>query len=127
MSNKSPAFTERGVNPVRVESLLIELAQLEQSLLASALATEQPTAAALASTAPFCFDSMPFESWLQWVFVPRMRQVLREGLPLAVPCSIAPLAEYQWQNRPEETRDLTARLVQFDAAINRHFGFTQPE
>ena len=109
------------------ETLLVELARLEQALLESSLTTAQPTAAALASTAPFCFDTMPFEAWLQWVFVPRMRQVLQEGVCLTTPCSMAPLAEHQWQNRPEDTRDLAARLAQFDAAINRHFDLRPPE
>ncbi|WP_407275071.1 YqcC family protein [Halothiobacillus sp. DCM-1] len=109
------------------EFLLAELRHLEQLLLRSALAMPCPSAEALASTTPFCFDTMPFESWLQWVFIPRMRLVLQQAQSLNAPSAIAPLAEYQWRDRLEETRDLQAQLMRLDAALNQHFGLTLPE
>ncbi len=109
------------------DSLLQELRLIEQALLRSVLHTPCPSAEALASTAPFCYDTMAFETWLQWVFVPRMRQVLQEGHTLNAPCSMAPLAAYSWQERAEETQEIQARLARFDVAINRHFGLEMPE
>lgn len=123
------AFTEEEplVTEVTVDALLAELAQLEQALMQSTLTSPRPSIQALASTAPFCFDTMPFEAWLQWVFLPRMRQVLSEGHRLTTACSIAPLAEHQWQDRSEETFDIHARLVRFDSIINRYFDLAMPE
>ena len=39
----------------------------------------RPPARSLDSTQPFCIDTLRFEQWLQWVFLPRMLQILAEG------------------------------------------------
>ena len=54
---------------------------------------QAPSAQALASTAPFCCDSMPFEQWLQFVLLPRMHALLDGGLPLPGQICICPMAE----------------------------------
>ena len=78
------------------------MVNLVQTLL-SALETElkqqhlwacaPPDALALASTMPFCYDTMPLENWLQFIFLPRMQALLDARLSLPVKISVLPIAE----------------------------------
>lgn len=74
-----------------VAEVLIDLesALRQQSLWQSC----EPAAEALASTQPFCFDTLSFPEWLQHVFLPQMHAMIdsRQRLPDA--CGIAPMAE----------------------------------
>jgi uncharacterized protein YqcC (DUF446 family) len=76
---------------VRVAALLIDLeAEMRQRLLWDPVA---PDPAALASTQPFCIDTLIFPQWLQFVFLPRMRELLDAGRALPAQCSIAEMGE----------------------------------
>jgi uncharacterized protein YqcC (DUF446 family) len=76
---------------IRVAALLIDLeAQLRQRLLWDA---DEPAPEALASTQPFCIDTLSFPQWLQFMFLPRMRALLDADLPLPAQCAIAEMAE----------------------------------
>ncbi len=55
--------------------------------------SESPPAVALASTQPFCVDTLTLPQWLQFIFLPRMYQLLDAGEPLPAKCGIAPIAE----------------------------------
>lgn len=75
---------------------------------------ERPSEEALASPNPFCFDTLAFEEWLQWKFLPQMRELLeRFGTP-PENCSMAPLAEHQFAELEEETDRLLAEITEFD-------------
>lgn len=76
-----------------------------------------PSAQALASQQPFAVDSMAFELWLQWLFLPRMRQILAGGEPLPSTCGIAPMAEMVLVDRASQARALLALLGEFDRLI----------
>ncbi|MDO8332584.1 MAG: YqcC family protein [Pseudomonas sp.] len=76
-----------------------------------------PTAAALASEQPFAVDSMAFEQWLQWLFLPRMQQLLESGAPLPSACGIAPMAEMSLAERAYQARALLQLLGEFDRLI----------
>ncbi len=54
---------------------------------------EPPPAEALASTQPFCIDTLSFPQWLQHVFLPTMYHLLESGQALPEDCGIAPMAE----------------------------------
>ncbi|MFO7581632.1 YqcC family protein [Guyparkeria sp.] len=78
-------------------------------------ADQRPDDQALASPHPFCFDTLRFEEWLQWKFLPQMRELLeRFGAPPAN-CSMAPLAEHQFAEMDEDTERLLAAIAEFDA------------
>ena len=55
--------------------------------------TQSPSHEALASTEPFAVDRLSFAQWLQFVFLPRMHQLIETESPLPENCSIAPMAE----------------------------------
>ena len=52
-----------------------------------------PSSQALASTEPFCVDTLSLPQWLQFVFIPTIYQMLEAGDPLPERCGIAPMAE----------------------------------
>lgn len=75
---------------------------------------EPPPDEALASTEPFCIDTLEFAQWLQFILLPRFRYLLDAGLPLPERCSISPVAEMQFQGLNADTRLLMQVLQRLD-------------
>lgn len=80
-------------------------------------AEESPSAAALASQAPFCVDTLAFEEWLQWVFLPRMKAILENDLELPGASGIRAMAEEAYRGRLAEVNGLLEALGAFDRLI----------
>lgn len=80
-------------------------------------AVTPPSAEALASVEPFCVDSMAFEQWLQWIFLPRMKALLEAGAALPAVSGIRPMAEMAFQQRLGQAAGLLAVLGDFDQLI----------
>jgi len=98
--------------------LTLLLTRLETELRWLDLGTEQPPAPkALQSSVPFCCDQMGLESWLQWVFLPRMRALLDSGGSLPTHCGIAPMAELYFKQRDRRASELIALLRELDRVI----------
>ncbi|WP_237067363.1 YqcC family protein [Microbulbifer guangxiensis] len=81
-----------------MQSIYLEVAdqllQLEMELRREGLwQAEPPAPEALASTEPFCIDTLTLPQWLQFVFLPRMSQLIELEQPLPRQCGIAPIAE----------------------------------
>lgn len=79
---------------------------------------EPPDPEALDSQEPFCVDTLPLESWLQFIFLPRMEAVLDAEAPLPADCAIAPYAEEHYSTR-HNTRKLVRILGKLDIMITR--------
>ena len=79
----------------------------------------QPENEALQSRSPFCGDTLSLEEWLQWIFLPRMKDLLESGKSLPRRCDIAPYAQKAWQSRIGELSALLALIRQFDDVIYR--------
>lgn len=77
-------------------------------------AERPPSDEAMASREPFCVDSMPFEQWLQWIFLPRMKVILEQGAPLPSVSGIQPMAEQVYGVGNAQTRMLIKLLGEFD-------------
>jgi uncharacterized protein YqcC (DUF446 family) len=71
----------------------------------------------LASCEPFCVDTLDFDQWLQWIFLPRMKFILEQNLALPNASGILEMAEMVYANRAQETRRLQESLAQFDRLI----------
>jgi uncharacterized protein YqcC (DUF446 family) len=78
-----------------------------------------PSEQALRSVEPFCVDTLEFEQWLQWIFLPRMKIILEQDLPLPNASGILEMAEMVYASRQQETRFLQQLLAQFDRLITR--------
>lgn len=95
-------------------SLLIDIeCELRRANLWSA---ETPSAEALASVEPFCVDTMDFQDWLQFVFLPRMQVLLNTGAPLPAKCDITAMAETVWTGNAQ-ARAVIHALRAFDQTI----------
>ncbi|MCY1281858.1 tRNA pseudouridine synthase C [compost metagenome] len=102
--------------PVLAEQLLL----IERELRALGLwSVEPPADEALASPEPFCVDTLNFEEWLQWIFLPRMKLIIEQELALPEVSGIRPMAEVAYREQPVETRRLLELLGDFDKQINR--------
>jgi uncharacterized protein YqcC (DUF446 family) len=60
-----------------------------------------PEAKRLASTQPFAVDTLRPTEWLQWVFLPKMTQLIDLQRPLPSGFEISPYFEQVWQGQLE--------------------------
>ena len=81
--------------------------------------SEAPDSAALASTEPFCFDTLTLPQWLQFVFIPRMVELLENGQSLPGSCAIAPMAEEYFSGSDLLVRPLLTHLASLDSYLTR--------
>jgi len=102
---------------IEIASLLIDIeAELRRLNLWDA---QPPSPAALASTEPFCVDTLTLPQWLQFIFLPRMYALLeREQLPPG-PCAIAPLAEEYFGAGKLDVRVLLRTIAELDRLVSR--------
>ena len=76
-----------------------------------------PPADAVCSQAPFCYDTLRFHQWLQWVFIPRTRGLLAQGQPLPERSEIYPLAQESLHALDQDTDYLLSLIADFDQLI----------
>ena len=53
----------------------------------------RPPEQSLRSTQPFAVDTLSFDQWLQWIFIPKLQEMLVLQLPLPRSCAVGPMAE----------------------------------
>ncbi|MBT8138506.1 MAG: YqcC family protein [Gammaproteobacteria bacterium] len=87
--------------------------------------SEPPSAAALASEAPFCIDTLQFNQWIQFVFLVRMQKIIDERRPLPQSCDIAPMAEEYFKRNPANAGALIKTLRRVDNLICGRIGAAQ--
>ena len=76
------------------ETIIEALNALELGLRELGLWSDvRPEPNALASTMPFCYDTLELEQWLQFIFLGRMREILEQGDSLPESCAIYPYVE----------------------------------
>lgn len=103
---------------VQISALAESLLLIEREMRVQELwSVEPPSAEAMASVTPFCVDSMPFEQWLQWIFLPRMKQIVEAGIALPSTSGIQPMAEQVFGVANPQTCGLLRLLGEFDQLI----------
>ncbi|WP_231130119.1 YqcC family protein [Alteromonas mediterranea] len=70
----------------------LELIMQEEGIWPDAKPTRQVLDSALQSTVPFAVDSLPFESWLAFIFIPKMRIIIAQKQTLPA-MQITPAAQ----------------------------------
>lgn len=104
----------------RVNELAEHLLLIERELRVLGWWQEQaPSAEALASQEPFCVDTLTFEQWLQWIFLPRMKQLLEADAALPSVSGIQPMAEMVYREQSGVARRLLELLGEFDRLLTR--------
>lgn len=102
------------------ETLADRLLAIEMELRALGLwDSEAPAAAALASTEPFCVDTLRFSQWLQFILLPRLQALLEAGAQLPANSEIAPMAELALQGMEGDPTGLVAELQALDRLLSR--------
>ncbi len=77
-----------------------------------------PSVEAMASTTPFCMDTMAFSQWLQWIFVPRVRAIIDGGGTLPKGSNIKSYAEEALTIERLEGERLLLIIEQFDLLMS---------
>lgn len=79
----------------------------------------RPGDEAFLSTTPFCLDTMELHQWLEYVLLPRLREMIDNGRPLPQALKVAPMAQEFWRGRWAEHRELIVRLRALDDCFGR--------
>lgn len=96
-------------------ALVDELLALQKELQQLGLWSVEPAPpSALASREPFCVDTLAFEGWLQWVFIPRMAQIVESGGVMPAGCNIQPMGEEVFAHLGRRGAELLAILGRID-------------
>ena len=104
----------------RAPKLAEQLLLIERELrVLGAWETHSPDPLALASREPFCVDTLRFEQWLQWIFLPRMKNILESGAALPATSGILAMAEVVYRESPSQVAGLLEALKTFDRLIGR--------
>ncbi len=74
----------------------------------------RPSSSAMQSTVPFAVDTMSFECWLAYIFIPKMRAVINAGQPIPN-MQIAPAAEVYLT---VSSREVISLLRDIDNIVN---------
>ena len=92
---------------------------IEQELKAlSWWQSEPPSAAALASTEPFCMDTLTFSQWLQFVLLKRLSAMLDAGASLPNNIAIYPMATESFKSLATDTRALQEAIARLDETLS---------
>ena len=101
--------------PRRIADVLFELETEMRAL--DWWEDNKPPARALASQQPFCVDQLTFEQWLQWIFLPRMEEIIEAGQPLPGQSGIFVYAEECLRHHGSRSAHLLALLKRFDELV----------
>lgn len=100
----------------RIEQQIRRIEALMQTM--GLYAEAPPDASAFESSVPFCYDTMSFLEWLQWVMFPRTRDMIARRLPLPTVCEIHPLAEEEFKLIEQDTTALLSEIAELDRMFN---------
>jgi len=78
-----------------------------------------PSTDALASTEPFCVDTLTLPQWLQFIFLPTLYQMLEEEKTLPGRCGIAPMAEEFFRGTGIAVGALVDSLMEIDELLSQ--------
>ncbi|WP_227519860.1 YqcC family protein [Mangrovitalea sediminis] len=78
---------------------------------------ERPSPEALASTEPFCIDTLTFPQWLQFIFLERLKDIVEAGAPLPQRSEIHPLAVEYFKQEPVSSGGIVKLVWEFDQLI----------
>ncbi|WP_299074147.1 YqcC family protein [uncultured Paraglaciecola sp.] len=89
--------------PCSHKEVEILLKKLQQSLQEAKLwSNVVPPSKALQSLLPFAVDTLSFEQWLQFIFIPKMRELINTEPHLPKNLKLLPMAEQSFQSKEEQ-------------------------
>ena len=79
---------------------------------------QAPSQKALRSKQPFAYDTLEFYQWLQFIFIPTLKEQLDKKKPLPTRLEISPMAEEAWRGDWKNTRQVILVLRKIDEMFN---------
>lgn len=111
------------MNRSLTENTLTLLATLEAHLKSLSLwQSETPPAKALQSKMPFCFDTLTFQQWLQFVFIARIHLLIEDNQPLPNNMLITPIAEDAFKKLGADAKPLLDTLSELEQLLSEKIG-----
>ncbi len=105
-----------------LNSLKKYLEELEQALKSAQLWDgNMPTSEQLSSREPFCVDTLAFEQWLQWVFIPKLGVLISSPRFSGMPnqSDIHTMAEYAFKDYKQDTSTICLLIKHIDDTLNK--------
>jgi len=79
--------------------------------------SQTPIEKALKSIQPFCVDTLQFTEWLQFVFLPKMKEIIEQGWLLPSSSDISAMAEESFSLYQVNTNNLLNLLIECDEIL----------
>jgi uncharacterized protein YqcC (DUF446 family) len=98
-----------------IGQLLRELEQAMKQL--KVWSSRAPAPDAFLSQQPFAYDTMSLVEWVQFVFIPKMTELIETRQPLPVRCGISPMAEEYFKESSHDISHFMMVLQQLDRAL----------
>lgn len=80
--------------------------------------TQYPSEQALASTQPFCVDTLSFAQWLQFVFITKIEQIIHNKGNLPSQVCVCPMAEESFKLLGEQAGSLINIIADIDELLS---------
>jgi len=77
-----------------------------------------PSSQALASEQPFAVDTLTLPQWLQFIFLPTIREMLEAGQALPDRCGIVPMADEFFRDTGLACDELIVALARIDELLS---------
>ncbi len=109
-------------NIMSVTLIKKSLEALEKALKSAQLwDSNMPTPAQLSSREPFCVDTLAFEQWLQWVFIPKLSALISSPNFAGMPnqSDTHTMAEYAFKDYEQDTSAICSLIKRIDEALNQ--------
>ncbi len=80
--------------------------------------TQAPSSVALSSNSPFCCDTLSFEQWLQFIFIPKISQMISLGQALPNKIALTPMAEESFKHLSAQAKPLIVIINKIDKSLS---------
>jgi uncharacterized protein YqcC (DUF446 family) len=103
-----------------MKTVLTILSAIEAELKVSQLwSAQRPSDEALASTQPFCLDTLTLPQWIQFILLERLRMMIEQQYPLPTQCGVEAIAEEYFKHSQTSGDALIELLRQLDEQLTR--------
>ncbi len=99
-----------------IEQLIIALKAQLQAL--NLWQEHTPNVCLLASQQPFCCDTLTFEQWLQFIFIPRFQAMIMAKQKLPSNIALCPMAEESFKHLGVKVAPLINILADIDEQLS---------
>lgn len=105
-----------------MKNIISTLAAIETEMQQLQLWDDQrPSDSDLASTQPFCIDTLTLPQWIQFILIERLTQMIEQKIALPTQSGTAAIAEEYF--KPTQTgENLIALLKQLDRQLSNQIG-----